>query len=101
MSQSDLSETSIEVLKSKYSLVDTTNNVNVNISNTSTDASTDVVTQVSSTIKKKRKKQSYKNMMGTLTKRMLTDEEIRNTHNQKIKSCTGGGAFQKGNLERL
>ena len=101
MSQRDLSETSIKVLKANYSLADTANKVNVNINNTSTNAYPDVVTESPITIKKKRKKQSYKDMMGTLTKCTLTDEEIRKTHNQKIKNCTGGGAFQKGNLERL
>ena len=110
MSQSDCRKPSNEVLSAKYSLTntnvsltDTPNTPNITNTNINTkdnvkrEPQTDNVTR----IKKKGRKQSYKDMMGNLMQSKLTEEEVQETHNTKIKNCTGGGTFKKGNLERL
>lgn len=51
--------------------------------------------------KKKRKKQSYRDMMQSMTGGTKTDAEVQQEQQDKIAQCTGGGTFAKGNLTRI
>jgi len=105
MSQSDCRKPSNEVLSAKYSLTNTnislTDTPNITPSNTKDNVKHETPSDNVTRIKKKGRKQSYKDMMGNLMQGKLTEEEVQESHNTKIKNCTGGGAFKKGNLDRL
>ncbi len=51
--------------------------------------------------RKKSKKQSYKDLMSSMMQSKQSEEESQEQHRRKILSCTGGGSFQRGNLDKL